>query len=1143
MRQAIVDSWERSLGTGLDPADLLAPLEVEPSEMRDRWAEHRLGSLAHVLLDRLKGIAADSGSLIVVSDASGLLLHIDGPASLRERAAEMNFVEGARYSEAAAGTNGIGTVLAADHALQVFASEHFNQRHHGWTCSGAPVRDPVSGRALGVIDLSSPWEAVHPRSLELVTAAARTLEQCLADVRIEQDARLRRRYSALVAKESDLLVSPDGRVLAGEPFAPLVKRLTILEGGGEILLGDGSIAAAEPLGHGEAYLVRSIGPRRSGGGLTARHTAGRHRHESIAQTEGGRPDKESEARVSAYFAAALDCVIMADASGRVVEFNPAAERTFGYQRDEALGRTIAELIVPPSLRERHIAAYARFIETGDRSIVGRRMELVGMRADGSEFPVELTLTQVEGDPGLICGALRDISAVKQAEGHLRELLDEQAALRRVATLVASESSPERLFAVVAEQVARVFNVPLVRLVRYESDGLGAELIGGWGESMDPLAIGTRWRLDGPGVLASVWRSGRPARLDDYTKVPGEAAAVVRQAGMRSAVASPISVEGHLWGAIAVLAPVRAPIPESTEVRLADFTELVATAIANAKSRAEVAASETRARGLADEQAALRRVATLVAHESSPDEIFAVVAEEVAEVLHVPIVALARYQPDGSAIEIVAGWSESEFPIPIGTPLLLDGPSHIAEVWETGRPARLEDSADLPGQVVEAMRQAGLRSGAASPIIVEGKVWGAMGVGLPGELPVGIEARLADFTELVSTAIANSEARQSLRMLLAEQASLRRVATLIAEGANAVEIFASVAREVAEVFDVRLVTVCRHESDAVVVLASLGIPELPAGSGWSLDISGLPATIHETCRPARIVDFSAAVGLDALARDAGVRTAVGVPIIVEGAVWGSINVATADDGRLPGDAEVRLARFTALVATAVSNATMSAELAASRARVIAAADETRRRIERDLHDGAQQQLVTLALGLRFTGATIPAGLDDLRTEIGSYADRLTGVIDELREMSRGIHPALLTEGGLSPALKALARRATVPVKLDVRCNHRLPDGLEAAAYYITSEALTNTAKHADASGVQIDLRLEEDTLHLSIVDDGVGGADPSGGSGLLGLKDRVDALGGAIQIVSPAGGGTRLDVAIPVRADHSLPSRTEAQSRA
>jgi signal transduction histidine kinase len=246
--------------------------------------------------------------------------------------------------------------------------------------------------------------------------------------------------------------------------------------------------------------------------------------------------------------------------------------------------------------------------------------------------------------------------------------------------------------------------------------------------------------------------------------------------------------------------------------------------------------------------------------------------------------------------------------------------------------------------------------------------------------------------------------------------------------------------------------------------------------------------------------------------------------------------------LAADAEERLARFTELVSSAVSNATISADLIASRARVVAAADETRRRIERDLHDGAQQQLVTLALGLRAAQARIPAGLEDLRTEVGRFADRLTAVTDELREMSRGIHPAILTEGGLSPAIEALALRSSVPVKLNVRSERRLPDGIEVAAYYVVSEALTNAAKHADASRVQIDLHLEEETLCLSVVDDGVGGADPSGGSGLIGLKDRVEALSGTIEVKSPPGRGTRLDVEIPLTADRSADSASQRLSR-
>jgi signal transduction histidine kinase len=217
---------------------------------------------------------------------------------------------------------------------------------------------------------------------------------------------------------------------------------------------------------------------------------------------------------------------------------------------------------------------------------------------------------------------------------------------------------------------------------------------------------------------------------------------------------------------------------------------------------------------------------------------------------------------------------------------------------------------------------------------------------------------------------------------------------------------------------------------------------------------------------------------------------------------------------------------------VSNATMRGELVASRARVIAAADDARRRIERDLHDGAQQQLVTLALAMRSAEGRIPTGQEHLKAEVGGFADRVTSLVEELREMSRGIHPAILSEGGLSPALEALALRSAVPVTLNVRHEQRLPDAVEVAAYYVASEALTNVSKHADASRVELDLHLDDASLRLSIRDDGRGGADPSRGSGLLGLKDRVEALGGTIDVESPHRAGTRLRVTIPVVADSS-----------
>src|SRR5918994_1111122 len=251
----IVESWQRSLATGLDPTDLLPSIEADPSETRERWLEHPLGSLRHVLAAQLQMLANESKSLVQVTDASGLTLHLDGPEWLKERAAQMNLVEGARCSETVNGTNGVGTALAANHAVQVFAFEHFSHHHREWVCSGAPIHDPVSGRLVGILDLSSPWKIAHPRSLELVTTAARTTEQCILEERRDQDARLRRRYGDLTMKSGDLLVNREGFVLIGDGAAH-PKPLNVPENGGEFAMDDGSLAVAEPLGHGEAYLVR-----------------------------------------------------------------------------------------------------------------------------------------------------------------------------------------------------------------------------------------------------------------------------------------------------------------------------------------------------------------------------------------------------------------------------------------------------------------------------------------------------------------------------------------------------------------------------------------------------------------------------------------------------------------------------------------------------------------------------------------------------------------------------------------------------------------------------------------------------------------------------------------------------------------------
>jgi signal transduction histidine kinase len=248
-------------------------------------------------------------------------------------------------------------------------------------------------------------------------------------------------------------------------------------------------------------------------------------------------------------------------------------------------------------------------------------------------------------------------------------------------------------------------------------------------------------------------------------------------------------------------------------------------------------------------------------------------------------------------------------------------------------------------------------------------------------------------------------------------------------------------------------------------------------------------------------------------------------MVEGSLWGSIAAGTERE-QFPADAEQRMAEFTELAGTAIANAESRSQLAASRARVVAASDETRRQIERDLHDGVQQRLISLALELRAAEAALPVD-DELRGRLAQTASGLAGLLEDVVEISRGIHPAILAAGGLGPALKTLARRSAVRVELGVRTVGRLPERVEVAAYYVVSEALTNAAKHAHASVVHVEVDAGHSSVQLAIRDDGVGGADTDRGSGLLGLTDRVEALGGRIELASPAGRGTSLLVAIPI----------------
>jgi PAS domain S-box-containing protein len=374
----------------------------------------------------------------------------------------------------------------------------------------------------------------------------------------------------------------------------------------------------------------------------------------------------------------------------------------------------------------------------------------------------------------------------------------------------------------------------------------------------------------------------------------------------------------------------------------------------------------------------------------------------------------------------------------------------------------------------------------------------------------------------------------IRILAQEQAALRRVATLVAHGDDPAELFDAVAIEVGRLLSADATRLLRYESDGTAtVVASYGGADAPSGIGarLRLDDDSVWGRVADTGRAARTerldgVSDPLAESLLALA----VNAAVAAPIVVSGRPWGVIVGAWKQGDLARDDTEIRMAQFTELVATAVANAESRAELTASRARIVATADETRRRIERDLHDGTQQRLVSLSLALRTAEADVPEGQDALRSRLSQVVEGLVGVVSELQEVSRGLHPAILSRGGLGPALKSLARRSGVPAELEVTDVGRLPEAVEVAAYYIVAEALTNAAKHAHASVVWIAIDVDDSYLRLVIRDDGVGGADPSRGSGLIGLQDRVAALGGTLAVRSEPGAGTALTVHLPVASE-------------
>jgi signal transduction histidine kinase len=699
--------------------------------------------------------------------------------------------------------------------------------------------------------------------------------------------------------------------------------------------------------------------------------------------------------------------------------------------------------------------------------------------------------------------------------------EQQAALRRVATLVAAGAPSSEVFDAVAREVAQVLHLRNAAVGRYDEDGAVMTVLASAGFHPDAFYPGSRWPLDGPSMARQVLRTGRPVRMEHYDDLPGRLAAAARDHGLNRVAGAPVIVDGRVWGLVATSSPDE-PLPDDLEERLAEFTELVATAIANSEAHRELAR-------LAEEQAALRRVATLVAAGARPPEVFEAVSAEVAALIPADGSALTRFEADGS-VTALSGWTTEGGYTYVGKRYELEG-TVSGVVFESGRPGRVESYADAPGEAPDAAREMGWRSSVGAPITVEGRLWGVLAVISKSEepLPPDTEERLAEFTDLVATAIANSEAHEEVARLAEEQAALRRVATLAAQGAPPGEVIEAVSTEVARLVRSDGAGVTRYEDDGTFTAlggwSSSGVYSF-TGKRFALEGS-VSELVFETYRPSRIESFENRPGEAAAAmREMGWQSAAGAPISVEGRLWGVLVVYSHSEPLPPGT-EGRLGDFAELVATAIANAESRAELDASRARIVATADATRRRIERDLHDGAQQRLVSLALEVRAAQASAPKELSKHRDDLSHIAEGLTTVLDGLREIALGIHPAILAEGGLGPALKTLAHRSPIPVELDVRRDGRLAESVEVAAYYVVSEALTNAAKHSCATKVEVEVGVDDRTLRVTIRDDGEGGADPARGSGLLGLKDRAEAIGGTIALESRQGTGTTLIAELPL----------------
>ena len=532
------------------------------------------------------------------------------------------------------------------------------------------------------------------------------------------------------------------------------------------------------------------------------------------------------------------------------------------------------------------------------------------------------------------------------------------------------------------------------------------------------------------------------------------------------------------------------------------------------------------RRLVDEQTALRRVATLVAAGTSDVDLAAAVSSEIGRLFSGQRANVMRW--DSDTIRVIGDWSADRRPTTeAGLVYAFGGDTITARIVEAGAPARVESAADLHTDFARARwDELGIQASIGAPIVVDGRVWGVITVSRTGEgdpFPVGAEQRLGDFAALVAQAIVNAEARREAAALAEEQAALRRVATLVAAGRPQDDVLAAVTHEAGEVFAAQAVYLVQWEGvrDEVAVLAGWtdgSEPPLPQQSRYHPARDGATLTVLETGLPRRADESSP---------ELGPRCVIAAPVITTANLLAALVAVRPSGQGFPAGAEIRLRSFADLAAQSIANAQAQEEMRASRARIVQAADDARQKLERNLHDGAQQRLVSVSLSLRLAASTLPPEAEESRALMSAASEELTHAIDELRELARGIHPAILTDRGLGPALEILASRIPLRVEITNEVDERLPPPVEAAAYYVVSESLTNVTKYAEASAVEVRLSRRNGVARVEVVDDGVGGADASRGSGLRGLADRVEALDGRLGVESSPAAGTRVWAEIPL----------------